>query len=233
MDENTTAPQTSPETSQRVNQAYDRGIDHPYDQDYGKEARSATLANAGTGVSSADISEIVDQLMNDTPPDQIRTSDVRNLSEQLAALEVDEKLAVFYFIYLAMGDSVTPAALGSANVDMTSNFFNEFNRLPFGDAQLEAQRALVRGDDTPLSQAYGSQTENNKLAIWYLIAERMGKDIIGLPEDYKASDNTNQALGAVKQLDFGQQITFLRDFASCMGKAPVETPISSHATQPG
>jgi hypothetical protein len=218
--------QPSQETSQMVDQAYDRGINHPYDQAYDNSASATTLPNSGGGISSGAVSDIVDQLMQDTLPENVRSNTVKDLNNQFAALSVDEKLAVFYYIYQGMGDSITPAALGAANVELTSSFFNEFNNLPKGDAQLDAQRALVRGDDTVLGRAYGSQIENNKLAIWYLIAQRMGKDVVGIPDDYQASDSANQALAAVKKLEFEQQITFLRDFANGMGKNSTDSAVT-------
>jgi hypothetical protein len=121
-----------------------------------------------------------------------------------------------------MGSSVTPAAPGAADLELLKGFFDEFNALPFGDAQLEAMRAIVRCDDNALCREYGKHTENNKLAIWFILAERMGKDVVDIPEDYKLSDLGQQNLVSIKQLDFEQQITFLRDIAAPMGKDPIQ-----------
>ena len=180
---------------------------------------------AGGGVSQQEISDIVDQALDSEAPEEARSEAVRQAVEQFNGLDVDTKLAVFYYIYEGMGESVTPAALGAAPIELTQAFLDEFNALPDGEAQLEAQRALVRGDDNTLGREYGKQNENNKLAIWYLIAERMGKDVIGMPEDYKLDDIAQQNLVAVKELDFEQQITFLRDIASPMGHDPIERAV--------
>jgi Orange carotenoid protein, N-terminal len=173
------------------------------------------------GVSSEETAEIVSQIVAGVPAEEIRTHGVKEAVDQFNGLEVDAKLAVFYYLYDAMGDSVTPAALGSADLDLTKNFFTEFDALPFGDAQLDAMRALVRCDDTPICRQYGNLVENNKLAVWYILAERMGDSVIGMPEDYKLADAGKQSLDAVKQLDFEQQITFLRDIANDMGRNAV------------
>jgi hypothetical protein len=173
-------------------------------------------------LTSSEISDIVDQLMNNTAPNEVRLGDGQAVQDNFASLGVDEKLAVLYFIYKAMGNSVTPAALGAANTDLLHTFFAEFDALPNNDeAQLEAQRAIVRGDDTSLSRQYSSQSENNKLAIWYLIAQRMGSNVIDVPGDYKLSDVGQNSLTAIQNLDFEYQITFLRYAAEQMGKHSV------------
>lgn len=185
--------------------------------------QSATGATLDTGIrgesriSSQEVSDIVDQALDSPSPESARSEGVRTSVEQFNGLDVDQKLAVFYYLYEAMGESVTPAAPGAADLDLLKGFFDEFDALSPGDAQLEAMRALVRSDDNGLSREYGKHSENNKLAIWFLLAERMGKDVIDIPEDYKLSDVGQQNMVAVKQLDFEQQITFLRDIAAPMG----------------
>jgi hypothetical protein len=163
------------------------------------------------GVSPEETSEMVAQIIAGVPPEEIRSEGVKETVQQFNSLEVDEKLAVLYYLYEAMGTSITPAAIGAADLDFAKTFFDEFNALPFGDAQLDAMRALVRGDDSSLSQRYNSLVDNNKLALWYILAERMGDDVVGMPEDYKLGDIGKKNIDAVKQLDFEQQITFLRD----------------------
>ncbi|WP_287129725.1 orange carotenoid protein N-terminal domain-containing protein [Candidatus Cyanaurora vandensis] len=233
MTQSTDPVKSQQEISAMVEQAYDRGVEHPRDQAYDTDASTTTAPATGSGVSSQEISDIVDQLMNDVPPEQIRSEDVRSSDNQFDGLSVDDKLAVFYFLYREMGESVTPAALGAANTELASGFFTEFNSLAKGDDQLEAQRAIVRGDDIPLSRAYSSQTENNKLAIWYLIAQRMGGDVTGVPEGYELTDAGNKSFEAVKNLDFEQQITFFRDIANRMGSSPVEPNEPSGIAQRG
>ncbi len=169
-------------------------------------------------LTTTEISDIVDQLMDNKEPSEVRLGDGQAVEDHFAELAVDEKLAVLYFLYKAMGSSVTPAALGTANIDTLTTFFSEFNALDQGDAQLDAQRAIVRGDDTSLSREYACQTENNKLAIWFLIAARMGTDVIGIPDDYQLPELGQKSLTAIQGLDFEYQITFLRHVAEQMGK---------------
>ncbi|UFP96283.1 orange carotenoid protein N-terminal domain-containing protein [Gloeobacter morelensis] len=168
-------------------------------------------------ISGERISEIVDKTLESQTPGEVRSEGVSEALTQFNGLDVDSKLAILYYLYEGMGDSVTPAAPEAANVVQIQGFFDQFDTLPMGDAQLEAMRALVRGEDNHLGREYGKHTENNKLFIWFLLAERMGKDVIGIPEGYRLSDAAQQSLEGIKELDFEQQITVLRDVAYAMG----------------
>jgi Orange carotenoid protein, N-terminal len=181
----------------------------------GQEVEFKTQPAAG--VSPEDTAEMVSQIVAGVPPEEIRSKGIKEAVQQFNGLEVDEKLAVLYYLYAAMGTSVTPAAIGAADLDFAKTFFDEFDALPMGEAQLDVMRALVRGDDSSLCQRYSSLVENNKLALWYILAERMGDDVIDMPADYKLTDIGKQNIDAVKQLDFEQQITFLRDVVEDMG----------------
>lgn len=166
--------------------------------------------------------EIVDQILEGVLPENIRSEGVQKAINLFNGLEVDVKLAVLYYLCEAMGESVTPAAPGAADVELTKGFFDTFNALTFGDAQLDAMRSLVSGHDNSLSRQYGKLSENNKLVIWYFLATRMGKDVIGMPQDYALSEAGNSGLEAVKELDFEQQITFFRDVVSTMGQETLQ-----------
>ncbi|AGY58516.1 orange carotenoid protein N-terminal domain-containing protein [Gloeobacter kilaueensis] len=192
-----------------------------------KERTGQTFAPAGEGtrISSQEVSDIVDKALDSEAPEAARSEVVQQTVEQFKTLDVDSKLAVLYYLYEAMGESVTPAAPGAADIELTNAFFSEFNALPQGEAQLEAMRSLVRCDDNALGREYGKLSENNKLLIWYLLAERMGKDVIAMPEDYQLNDIGQQNLVHVKELDFEQQITFLRDVVEPMGRNPIQRAV--------
>ncbi|WP_218082187.1 orange carotenoid protein N-terminal domain-containing protein [Anthocerotibacter panamensis] len=222
MTESAAKPPSQPSEPEVSERAYEQGVERPYDRAYDVDART-TEPVSPSGISSSAVSEIVDQLMAGTPPEAVRTSGIQAVLDQFQALSVDEKLATFYYLYEAMGETVTPADLGAASTELAQSFFAEFDALPEGESQLEAQRAIAQSDDTALSREYGKQTENNKLAIWYLIAVRMGRDVIGMPADYRLSNDAQSCLEAVKQLGFEQQITFLREIARCMGRDPITT----------
>ncbi|BAC88201.1 orange carotenoid protein N-terminal domain-containing protein [Gloeobacter violaceus] len=207
-----------------VEKAFEQGVGMIQPAE-GQPAPGAQDGNAGAGVSGEELDTIVEQALDSEAPEAARSVGVRNAVEQFNALEVDDKLAVLYYLYEAMGESVTPAAPGAADIELTTAFFGEFNALTDGDTQLEAMRALVRCEDNTLGREYGKLSENNKLVIWYLLAERMGDDVIGMPDDYQLGDLGQQNLVHVKELDFEQQITFLRDVVNPMGHDPIERAV--------
>lgn len=138
-----------------------------------------------------------------------RSAEIGQAVEAFQSLEVDDRLAVFYYLYRIAGPAISKAAPDDANRELTQEFFAEFDKLPHGEAQLEAMRSLVRGEQSPLASEYLKLTETLKLAAWFLIAERTGGDVIGIPESYQLSFKAKRVLELARGLDFEQQIQFL------------------------
>jgi hypothetical protein len=151
------------------------------------------------------------------------TSDSENkLVTGFQSLDVDQQLALFYFVYKEMGDSVTPAAPGASTVspEIGEAYFNRVKELPH-DQQLELQRDLINHKNTEFSREYGALSDTTKLLFWYLLAQGMdNQTIIPLPPGYELSSEANQVLEQIKGLDFEQQITLFRDIVSPMGVDP-------------
>ncbi|MGF1567325.1 MAG: orange carotenoid protein N-terminal domain-containing protein [Nodosilinea sp.] len=166
--------------------------------------------------------------MTSSQPDttQITAQSTQELFQRYDALTVDDKLALLYYIYEAMGSSITPAAPGAADIDLTQPLIAElFDRSE--EEQLEVMRSIVKGEDTPLSRSYGGFSANNQLLVWYAWAEAMGDSVVDMPKDYKAASGANEILdilAVVKQLDFQAQISFLREAATQMGYSAVGAP---------
>jgi Orange carotenoid protein, N-terminal len=70
--------------------------------------------------------EIVDQILEGELPENIRSEGVQSATKAFDNLETDVQLAVLYYLYEAMGESVTPAAPGAAGVELSQSFFDEF-----------------------------------------------------------------------------------------------------------
>jgi hypothetical protein len=146
-----------------------------------------------------------------------------NTSPQLLTafqdLEVDQQLALFYFIYKEMGSSITPAAPGASTVspEIAEGLFNQIKNLSF-DEQLQLQRNWISGAGGQLATEYGALSDTTKLLVWYRLAQGMDSgEIIPLPDDYQLSGQAKQVFEQVKGLEFQQQITFFRDLVSPMG----------------
>jgi hypothetical protein len=147
--------------------------------------------------------------------------------QKINGLGTDEKLALLYFIYEKMGESITPAAPAAAEPELAPVLLDDFYNLSH-DQQLNIMRAIVNRDDTPYSRAYGALTANNQLVVWYAWAIGMGEKIVDIPEGYKATEAVNGVLGQIEALDFEQQISVLRDVANNMGYTDVK-PIATQA----
>ena len=149
------------------------------------------------------------------------TDSVATLTSQIQKLSTDDQLALLWYIYTEMGTSITPAAPGSARLQLAEGLMNQVKAMSFSE-QLQFMRDLANRVSTPATRAYGVLTANTKLALWYQLAEWMKQGIvIPMPSDYVASTGANQALQALKQLDMGQQITVLRSIVVKMGTDPL------------
>jgi len=74
----------------------------------------------------------------------------------MQALDVDEQLGLFYFVYKEMGSSVTPAAPESTvGTDIAEGLFNQVKDMPH-EQQLQLQRDLINKADSEYTRMYGS-----------------------------------------------------------------------------
>jgi hypothetical protein len=155
------------------------------------------------------------------------SNDTQNMVEKINGLGTDEKLALLYFVYEKMGESITPAAPTAAEPELAPLLLNDFYNLSH-DQQLNIMRGIVNRDDTPYSHAYGALTANNQLLVWYAWAIDMGDKIVDIPAGYEATEAVHGVLGQIEGLEFEQQISVLRDVANNMGYTDVK-PIATQA----
>jgi hypothetical protein len=164
-----------------------------------------------------------------TTTTEITAQSTKELFQAYDALSVDEKLALLYYVYEAMGESVTPAAPNAADIDLSQSVAGELvNRSE--SEQLEAMRSIVKGEDTAISRRYGGLTANNQLLVWYGWAQAMGNTVVDMPADYKAPAAINRVLEKIKGLDFQEQISLLREASTRMGYSEIGAPPSQAET---
>jgi hypothetical protein len=163
----------------------------------------------------------------ETGRSSMRSEETKKILEAYDSLGTDEKLALLYYIYKKMGDSITPAAPTAANPEMAPQLLGEFYQLS-NDQQLSVMREIVNREDTQLSRAYGALTENNQLVVWYAWAVGMGDRVVDMPTGYEASQPINKALSQIESLEFEGQISTLREIAGNMGHSEVK-PIPTQA----
>lgn len=137
-------------------------------------------------------------------------------------LSIDQRLALLWFIYTEMGESVTPAAPGASTVSpaIAGGLFDQVKALSH-DEQLQVQRDLVAGKSSQISREYGAMGDTTKLLFWYLLAQGMDNNtVVPMPSDYRLEMEADSLFSRIKQLDYSEQMTLLRDFVAPMGVDP-------------
>jgi hypothetical protein len=158
----------------------------------------------------------------ETTRSSARSEDTRKVVQAFEALGTDEKLALLYYVYEKMGDSITPAAPTAANPEMAPRLLGGEFYDSSDQEQLTVMRAIVNREDTELSRAYGALTENNQLVVWYAWAVAMGDTVVDMPNDYESPAAINNTLSQIEGLDFEGQISLLREIVGKMGYSDVK-----------
>lgn len=144
------------------------------------------------------------------------------LVQSFRSLDVDQQLALFWFVYKEMGNSVTPAAPGASTVspEIAEGLFNQVKDMSH-EQQLQVQRDLISGKNSLLSREYGALSDTTKLLFWYRLAQGMDSaTVVPMPPNYQLAAEAENLLNQIKGLEFEQQITLFRDIVSPMGVDP-------------
>lgn len=158
---------------------------------------------------------------------QALSNETQKVVQGFNGLDTDAKLAWLYFVYKKMGDSITPAAPAAGEPELAPKLLGNYYELS-DEEQLSIMRQIVNRDDTEYSRAYGAIKENNQLFVWYVWAVSMGKQVVDMPQNYKATDAINNVLSEIEGLDFEEQMSVLRTIVGQMGYTDVK-PIETQA----
>lgn len=149
-----------------------------------------------------------------------------NSSEELVSafqsLGTDDQLALFWFVYTEMGESITPAAPGASTVspEIAEGLYNQVKEKS-QEEQLQIQRDLIEHKNTMICREYGALSDTTKLLFWYRLSQGMDAgEIIPVPPGYELSGELQQVLEKIKAIDFGEQITLFRNIVGPMGVDP-------------
>ena len=158
-------------------------------------------------------------------PTQALSDQSQKVVQAFESLDTDAKLAWFYIVYKKMGDSITPAVPAGSDPQLAPILLGDYYELS-DDRQLAIMRQLVNREDSDYSRAYGALKENNQLMVWYAWAQGMGNTVVGMPEDYQATQAINDLVSQIEGLDFDEQMSMFRTIVSNMGYSdvkPIET----------
>ncbi len=139
----------------------------------------------------------------------------------------DDQLALLWYFYEEIGESVTPkGGPDTAGFNIAESLYHQIQQMS-PEQQLQVQREIVSRQESQISQTYGNLNSSTKLALWYLLAQGIEENsIIDVPSDYSASQPAQSFLNEFKQLDFNDQVTFLRSAVLAMGfGSPQETQV--------
>ncbi len=140
--------------------------------------------------------------------------------ESFAQLTPEDQLALLWFAYTEMGTTITPAALGAANMIFAANTLTQIEQMPAAE-QTQAMFDLANRTDTPICRTYASFSMNVKLGFWYQLGELMREGIVApIPPGYQLAPNATAVLQTIRTLEAGQQLTVLRDVVVNMGYSP-------------
>lgn len=135
---------------------------------------------------------------------------------QFRKFDVDTQLALLWYGYLDIKDQLTPANANSSETAGTA-VFDQIQALP-KEQQLQAQRDIVGGVDTPISRAYGAIDSSAKLAVWLKLAQAIEKGaVIEVPSNYQLPSETKEFVDSVTDLDFEERLNFTRSVVSDLG----------------
>ncbi len=136
---------------------------------------------------------------------------------RFSQLSAEDQLALIWFAYLEMGQGITIAAPGAANMQFAEITMNKIkNMTPLEQSQ--AMCDLANRADTEISRTYSTWTPNIKLGFWFRLGEWMEQGFVApIPEGYKLSANAAAILQSIRGLESGQQITVLRSSVVDMG----------------
>ncbi len=170
--------------------------------------------------------------MSEIPMTFTKDETIRSNVEAFQSLDVDQQLALFYFIYKEMGGAITPAAPGASTVspEIAEGLFNQVKDMSH-EQQLQLQRDLITHKNGLLAREYGSIGDTTKLLFWYRLAQGMDAGTISpLPPNYQLAPEAQNLLEQIKGLEFQQQITLFRDLVSPMG---VDSATAEHDSETG
>jgi hypothetical protein len=155
-------------------------------------------------------------------PDTLSADVVPAVTARFRLLSAEDQLALIWFAYLEMGQSITIAAPGAARMQFAEPVLNEIKAMSF-PLQSQVMCDLANRTDTTIGRTYASWSVNIKLGFWYQLGEWMAAGLVApIPKGYQLSANAAAVLSSLKGVDQGQQITLLRNFVVDMGYDPAK-----------
>ena len=131
----------------------------------------------------------------------------------LHSLGMDEQLAVLWYVYrdFVKGNITPEAERPDENLDKAEGLIEKVLQMS-PEQQLQVQKDIIIGKEGLELQAYKEYSSNQKLFFWYRLAVEMEQgNAVRVPNDYQLSPDAQQLLDSVKEMEFSQQLVFIKD----------------------
>ncbi|MBW4643662.1 MAG: Orange carotenoid-binding protein [Goleter apudmare HA4340-LM2] len=148
-------------------------------------------------------------------------------------LDVDDKLAVLGLTYEQIADEIpanlTDTSLTANTADLVAQIqqispeeqlyalqelilAKDSNRdeVILDPHPTKAAIALAQGGTTIPTGRYGELNSEEKLAFWYLLGERLGSVVIGIPRDYSPSEPAKEVINSLELLNIQDLVHFFK-----------------------
>ncbi|HLP87357.1 MAG TPA: orange carotenoid protein N-terminal domain-containing protein [Nostocaceae cyanobacterium] len=148
-------------------------------------------------------------------------------------LDIDDRLATLGLLYTEIADEIPANVIDSLPTGTAAGLVAQIQRIS-PEQQLSALRdilpatrndqdevildphpskaavELVQGGTTVPTGQYGALSIEEKLAFWYMLAERLGTNIIDIPSDYEPSEQAQSLCNSLLSLNTNDIVAFLQ-----------------------
>jgi hypothetical protein len=123
--------------------------------------------------------------------------------------DTDTKLALLWYGYLDIKDSLNPAPPNSVEV-AGNTLYNRIRSLS-PEEQLQAQRDMIESANNEIGHLYRALDSSARMESWLLLARGMEETtIVGFPNDYQLPEETREFTEVISELEFEERINFTR-----------------------
>ncbi|MCL6752500.1 Orange carotenoid-binding protein [Nostoc sp. CCCryo 231-06] len=129
------------------------------------------------------------------------------------SLDTDDRLTVLALLYTEIADEIPAIALNDVPNERTANLVAQIQNLPQAE-QLFALRQLLHPDEVAETaiptQEYTSMSADDKLAVWYQLAQNLKTSIICLPDDYLPSEKATEVVDLLHTPNIEDLVNFFK-----------------------
>ena len=129
------------------------------------------------------------------------------------SLDTDDRLTVLALLYTEISGEIPAIALNDVPNEKTANLVAQIQNLPQQE-QVSALRQLLNqgevGETVIPTEEYTSMNADDKLAVWYQLAQNLGTTIIGVPDDYIPSEKATEVVDLLDTPNIEDLVAFFK-----------------------